>query len=150
MTGGQQRKEFPPGREILPARGKRRPVRFHGQRRRLTGMRTLRYTTAAATVLMSLMNLPIAFDDGGSDIPKPLAVLISLLGVAGIVAAVALLRRVAWAPAAVVVIGVLNLIGAVGALVADWNGAVIGLVVSAVMVGLSAASLRKAPLPSRA
>ncbi len=105
-------------------------------------MRTVRYTAAVATVIMSLLNLPIAFDDGGQGIPRPLAYLITLLGVLGIGAAAALLTRVSWGPLAVVAIGVVNLIGAVVALVAGSQGALIGLVLSLVITGLGVASMR--------
>ncbi|WP_073946820.1 hypothetical protein [Streptomyces kebangsaanensis] len=102
-------------------------------------MRTIRCTAAIATIVMSLLNLPIALDDGGNGIPTPAAWLISLLGIVGIVAAIALLRSAAWATPAVVTVGALNLIGAVVALVRSWDGAVIGLVLSAAGTGLALA-----------
>ncbi|GGM90410.1 hypothetical protein ACFFX1_21780 [Dactylosporangium sucinum] len=108
-------------------------------------MRTIRYTAAVATIVMSLLNLPIAFDDGGAGITAPLAWLISLLGVAGIVAAVALLRSVAWATPAVITVGALNLIGAVVALVRSSDGAIIGLVLSAIGTGLAIAYAMRRP-----
>lgn len=100
-------------------------------------MRTVRYSAAIATTIMSLLNLPIAFDDGGTGIPAPLAWLVSLLGVAGIVAAVALFRSAAWAAPAAITVGALNLIGAISALVTDAGGALVGLVLSAVGTGLA-------------
>ncbi|MFD8725631.1 hypothetical protein ACFV2H_48770 [Streptomyces sp. NPDC059629] len=100
-------------------------------------MRIIRYTAAVATIIMSLLNLPIALDDGGNGIPTPVAWLISLLGIVGIVAAIALLRSAAWATPVVITIGALNLIGAVVALVQSWDGAAIGLVLSAVGTGLA-------------
>ncbi|MGW3511703.1 hypothetical protein [Streptomyces sp. NPDC000994] len=102
-------------------------------------MRTIRRTAAIATLAMSLLNLPIALDDGGNGIPAPAAWLISVLGVVGIVAAIALLRSAAWATPAVLTVGALNLIGAVVALVRSWDGAVIGLVLSAAGTGLALA-----------
>jgi hypothetical protein len=95
-------------------------------------MTALRFLAAAATALMGLMNLPIAFDDGGAGIPTPLAWLISALGVVGIVAAVALLTRAAWATRAAIAIGAINLVGAVIALITGTDGALIGLTVSVV------------------
>jgi hypothetical protein len=56
-----------------------------------------------------------------------IAWLFSLLGLLGIVAAIALLRSAVWAAPAAVVVGVVNLIGAVVALVQNWDGAIIGL-----------------------
>ena len=105
-------------------------------------MKTVRYIAAIATVIMSLFNLPIAFDDGGTDLPRPVAYLVTLLGVLGIGVAVALLAKVSWAPPAVVAVGTLNLIGAVAALVMGSEGAVIGLVLSVLIVGLGVATMR--------
>ncbi|MFV5998317.1 hypothetical protein ACNPQM_39645 [Streptomyces sp. NPDC056231] len=102
-------------------------------------MRTIRCCAAIATLAMSLLNLPIALDDGGNGIPAPAAWLISLLGAVGIVAAIALLRSAAWATPAVLTVGALNLIGAVVALVRSRDGAVIGLVLSAAGTGLALA-----------
>jgi hypothetical protein len=91
---------------------------------------------------MSLMNLPFAIDDGGAGTPAPLAWLITLLGVAGLVAAIALLRGAGWAPWVVTAIGVVNLIGAGIALAQDRQGAFIGLVLSALITALGAACIR--------
>ena len=99
-------------------------------------MRIVRWAAAAVTILMSLMNLPFAVDAGGSNPPPALAWAISLLGVLGIVAAIGLLRRAAWGRPAVLVIGAVNLAGAVAALIMGMEGAVIGLVVSSLIVVL--------------
>lgn len=102
----------------------------------------LRWTAAVATALMSLMNLPFAFaDDPG--VPDPVAWLVTLLGVAGLIAAAALVRNAPWGAAAVTAIGALNLAGAVVALAQDQEGAVIGLVLSALITVLGAACLRR-------
>jgi hypothetical protein len=106
-------------------------------------MRMLRFATAAVTALMSLMNLPIAFDHGG--LPAPVAWLATLVGVAGLGAAVALLRGVAWAPWAVLAVGLVNLGGAALAAALDNEGAAIGGVISLVIVVLGAACLRARP-----
>lgn len=103
----------------------------------MTTTRTVRYA-AAATVLMSLMNLPFAFEDGGTDIPAPMAWLVTLLGVAGLAAAIALLRKASWGPWAVTAIGAVNLVGAVVALVGNRDGALFGLTLSAVITVLGA------------
>lgn len=104
-------------------------------------MKTVRYTAAIATLLMGLFNLPVAFDSA-QDIPRALGILITLLGVVGIGAAVALLAKVSWGPLAVVAVGVVNLIGAVYALATGLEGGVIGLVLNLVIVGLGGALLR--------
>ena|SRR5689334_11736206 len=100
-------------------------------------MKTVRYSAAIATIVMSLLNLPVALPDNHAGIPTALAWLFSLLGVLGIVAAIALLRSAAWATPAVVAVGVVNLIGAVAGLVQHWDGAIIGLVLSAVETALA-------------
>lgn len=105
-------------------------------------MRTIRYTAVVATVLMALMNLPIVFDDGGQGLAKPLAALISLLGLAGLVAAIALATRRSWGAPAAVVVGALNVIGAVTALIMGVDSAVIGLVVSLLGTGFGIATAR--------
>ena len=74
-------------------------------------MRIVRWAAAAATILMSLMNLPFAVDAGDLNPPPVLAWAISLLGVLGIVAAIGLLRRTPWGRPAVLVVGAMNLAG---------------------------------------
>ncbi|GAA3193097.1 hypothetical protein ACFO1B_04425 [Dactylosporangium siamense] len=104
-------------------------------------MRTIRYTAALATVVMSLMNLPFALDDGGAGLAMPVRILVSLLGLLGLGAAVALLAKASWGAAAVVAIGAVNLVGAVVSVAAGMEGGLIGLTVSLVMTGLAVAAL---------
>jgi hypothetical protein len=104
-------------------------------------MRILRYAAAAVTILMSLMNLPFAFADGVS---PPIGWLVTLLGVAGIVSAIALLSKASWAAWAVTAIGVANLAGAVIALALNRDGAVVGLVVSTLITALGFTCVRAA------
>ena len=105
-------------------------------------MKVVRYLAAAATALMSLMNLPFALDDGGAGLPAPVAWLISLLGVIGLVVAVALCTRTAWAPTAALAVGVVNLIGGVWAVATGATGGAIGLTVSLVGVLLAFVAVR--------
>lgn len=107
-----------------------------------TGARALRYAAAAATALMSLMNLPFAFHDGGAGTPKPVAWLITLLGVIGIAAAVGLLRKSSWGPWSVTAVGVANLAGGVTAFLLDQEGAVIGVALSLIIITLGLACAR--------
>jgi hypothetical protein len=116
-------------------------------------MKAIRWAAAAATVLMSLMNIPIAFDDGGADLATPVAWAISLLGVLGLVAAVGLLLRAPWGRPAVLAVGAVNLAAGVVALAKGWDGAVIGLVVSALILVLgylasAADTPRTSPAPT--
>ncbi len=99
-------------------------------------MNAVRWAAVAATALISLMNLPVAFDSGADDIATPLAWIITLVGVAGFVAAFGLARRLPWGRPAVLAIGILNLAGTVVALASSWEGAAIGLVVSLLVLAL--------------
>lgn len=91
-------------------------------------MRTLRYTAAIATIIMSLLNLPAGLDPTSADLPVAVAWLVSLLGLLGIVAAIGLIRSAAWATPAAIIIGAINLIGSIIALIDSSSGAVVGLV----------------------
>ena len=109
----------------------------------MTTSKALLRTAVVATALISLMNLPFAFafdDDAG--VAKPVAWMVTLLGVVGLVAAAALLRRVAWAAGAVTLVGAVNLAAAAVALAQNRQGAVIGLVVSVAVTALGVACLR--------
>jgi hypothetical protein len=99
-------------------------------------MNVLRWAAVAATAVISLMNLPVAFDGSDQDMPTSLAWVATLLGVAGVVAAFGLARRLAWGRPAVLAIGGLNLAGAIVAIAQGWQGAAIGLVVSLLVIGL--------------
>jgi hypothetical protein len=104
-------------------------------------MKILRIATAAVTILMSLLNLPFAFADGVS---PPVGWLVTLLGVAGIAAAVALLAKASWAAWAVTAVGVANLAGAVLALATDRDGAVVGIVLGTLITALGLLCVRGA------
>ncbi|MFG3685536.1 hypothetical protein [Micromonospora sp. NPDC047740] len=108
-------------------------------------MRTIRYTAAVATIIMSLLNLPVGLDPAGAHLPAPVAWLVSLVGVAGIVAAIGLFRTAGWAVPAVIAVGGLNLFGAVIALANSSEGGVVGLVLSAVGTGLAVAYAARRP-----
>lgn len=111
-------------------------------------MKPLRWAAVAATVLMSLMNLPVAIDNN-EDVATPLAVLISVVGVLGLVAAYGLARRLPWGRPAVIGLGAANVAGAVLALVNDWDGAAVGLVVAGLMLVLGIlADRRPTPAPA--
>jgi hypothetical protein len=100
-------------------------------------MKPIRWAAAAATALMSLMNLPTAFDYNHDQINAGFAWLITLVGVAGLVAASGLARRLPWGRPAVLAIGVVNVAGAVVALANGWDGAPIGLTVSLIALVLA-------------
>ena len=98
---------------------------------------------ALPTLLMALMNVGAALPAEGTDTPVAVNLACAVVGLAGLIAGIALLRRMSRAVAAVVAVGVLNLIGAVVALIAGWEGAPIGLVLSVaalVLIGLGSHS----------
>jgi len=94
-------------------------------------MKAIRYTAAAATLLMALANLPVAFTADDTVMSAPLRWAGTLAGAAGMVAGIALLRRAPWAALAVAGIGVLNLAGGVYAIGTDLEGGPIGVVLGA-------------------
>jgi uncharacterized membrane protein (UPF0136 family) len=99
-------------------------------------MKTFRILAIIPLALISLMNVGYAF---GAD-PRPdiaLAIAVVALGLVGFVAAYGLARDATWGiPAALAVTGV-NVVSAIIALINDSEGAVVGLVVSAVALALA-------------
>jgi hypothetical protein len=102
-------------------------------------MKTVRILAIIPLALISLMNVGYPF---GTD-PKPdvtLAIAVALLGLAGFVAVYGLARSTTWGiPAALAVAGV-NVASALIGLVADSEGAIVGLVVSALALALAFAA----------
>lgn len=156
---------LPRRREILPQRGNRDSVDDEARlptispstfRRRTAPapqlgetVKAIRWAAVAATALMSLMNLPVAFD-ADPDIATPLAWSATVLGVLGLAAAAGLLRRASWGRPAVLAVGALNLLGAVVAVGNGWEGGVIGLVLSALILALGFFSDRETTGPPAA
>jgi len=99
-------------------------------------MKFIRVLAIVPLALISLLNVGYAF---GTD-PKPdlsLAVLVVALGLAGFGAAFGLARNTRWGtPAALTVAGI-NVVAAVVALLADSQGAIVGLAISAVALALA-------------
>ena len=81
---------------------------------------------------LALFHLPTWMSPGGT--PAALASSITLLGMLGLAAAVALIRRSGGAEVAALAVGAVNVIAALIALAADLEGAVLGLVISATIV----------------
>jgi hypothetical protein len=98
-------------------------------------MKLARILAIVPLALVSLFNVGYPF---GTD-PKPdlaLAVAVAALGLAGFVAAFGLARTTTWGiPAALAVAGV-NVVAAIVGLLADSEGAIVGLVISAVALAL--------------
>jgi hypothetical protein len=98
-------------------------------------MKLVRILAIVPLALISLLNVAYPF---GTD-PKPdlaLAAGALVLGLAGFVAAFGLARNTRWAvPAALAVAGV-NVVAAISAIVTDTEGAIVGLVISAVALAL--------------
>ncbi len=98
-------------------------------------MKAIRWAAVAATALISLMNLPAGFDNG-TGMPTWLSWVGTVVGAAGLVAAVGLARRLSWGRPAVLATGLVNLVGAIAALTVGWDGGEIGLVLSLAVLGL--------------
>jgi hypothetical protein len=99
-------------------------------------MKLVRILAIAPLALISLWNVAYPF---GTD-PKPdlaLAVGVLVLGVAGFVAAFGLARNTGWAIPAALAVGGVNVVAAIAGLVTDTEGAIVGLVVSALALGLA-------------
>jgi len=106
------------------------------------GMKIARWA-AVPTLLMALLNVPAGFAGSESDVPAGVAWTATVLGLAGLIAGIALLRRVSWSVPAVAAVGALNLLGAIAAMAEGWEGAPIGLVLSVITLGLLAPAVRR-------
>ena len=99
-------------------------------------MKFVRILAIVPLALISLINVGYPF---GTD-PEPdvvLSIAVVVLGVAGLVAAFGLARNTTWGiPAALAVAGI-NVVGAIIALVSDSEGAIVGLILSAVALVLA-------------
>jgi hypothetical protein len=89
-------------------------------------MKIVKWAAVAVTGLFVLMNLGAVLEP---DVDTPFRVFGAVLGLAGAAAAVGLGTSQSWGRAAVIGVGVLNVIGSVVALLADQQGAGIGIVV---------------------
>jgi uncharacterized membrane protein (UPF0136 family) len=99
-------------------------------------MKFVRILAIVPLALVSLMNVGYAF---GTD-PKPdvaLAIAVVVLGLAGFVAAFGLARNTTWGIPAALVVGAVNVVAAIIALVSDSDGAIIGLAVSSLALVLA-------------
>jgi hypothetical protein len=91
---------------------------------------------AAPTILMGLANIPSGFEPEPFDLPPALAWFFTAVGVAGLLAAGALLRRHPAAPAAVLAIGFINIVGGLAVLARGYGSGVAGLVLGALSIAL--------------
>ena len=108
--------------------------------------KTLRILAIVPLALISLMD--VGAPTGGTDMNLAASIAVVAMGVAGLAAVVGVAWNKAWGiPAALTMAGV-NMVGGIVAVVADSEGAVIGLTVSTlalVFAALAAGSLRRAP-----
>ena len=99
-------------------------------------MKTFRTLAIIPLAIISLMNVGFPF---GAD-PKPevaLTIAVVALGLAGLVAVLGLARNTTWGLSAALAVAGVNVTAAVIALVADAEGAVIGLVISSLALALA-------------
>ena len=106
------------------------------------GMKIARWA-AAPTLLMAVLNIPAGLDSSGSHVPAGIGWAATVVGLAGLVAGIALLRRVSLGVPAVAVVGAVNLVGAIAAMVEGWQGGPVGLVLSAAALGLLGPTVRR-------
>lgn len=91
---------------------------------------------AAPTILMGLANVGAPFQADQFDLPTGVLWFFGLVGVAGLAAAVALLRRHPVAPLAVLVIGAVNAIGGLAGVAQGQGNGVVGLVLGGLAIAL--------------
>ena len=99
-------------------------------------MKIVRISAIALLALVSLLNVGYPF---GKD-PTPavaLAGAVTVLGLAGFVAAFGLARNTTWGLPAVLAVAGVNVAAAIVALVAETEGAIVGLLVSALALVLA-------------
>ena len=111
-------------------------------------MKIVKWAAVAVTLLFVLMNLGAVFEPG---VETQFRVIAGVMGLAGAVAVIGLAASQPWGTAAVIAVGVLNVVGSVAALLADQSGAVIGLVVGglAATLGALTGAARRAPTEVR-
>lgn len=106
------------------------------------GMKVARWA-AAPTLLMAIPNAFSGPTASSSDMPSGVAWVATVVGLAGLIAGIALLGRVSWGVPAVAGVAVLNLIGSIAAFVFGWSGAPVGLVLSLAALALVAPAVRR-------
>jgi hypothetical protein len=99
-------------------------------------VKIVRWAAAAALTLISLMDVGTV--TGG--VPVAVRVLVALLGVLGLATVYGLLRRRHWGTPGALAAGTVNVVAALIGLAVSSDGAVIGLAVSVVALGLTAAA----------
>lgn len=99
-------------------------------------MRITRWA-AVPTLLMALLNVPAGPGSDPDTVPTAVAWAATVVGLAGLVAGIALLRKVHWARPAVIALGAINAVGGVAALIFGWGGGAIGLVLGLAAVALA-------------
>jgi|1186.fasta_scaffold339061_2 hypothetical protein len=111
-------------------------------------MNSIRWA-AVLTIVMAVLNIPAGFTSDSSDMPTAVAWIGTVVGVIGLVTAVAVFRHAAWARSGIIAVGLLNIAGGVAAMAAGWAGGPVGLVLGAGAVGLAFVPARQ-PVISQA
>lgn len=104
---------------------------------------------AVPTGLMALLNIPAGPSASTTEPPAWVDWTGTLLGLLGMIAAIALFRRVTWARPAVVAIGVINAAGGGLAMAQGWDGGPVGLVLGLAAIGLALAPDRRSQPAAR-
>jgi peptidoglycan/LPS O-acetylase OafA/YrhL len=95
-------------------------------------MKIVKWAAVVLTVLFAVLNLGTAPDPSQE---AAFRILGAVLGVAGVAAAVGLAANRPWGRAAVITVGVLNLVAAVGSLFVDSGGMSTGASVTGIVLG---------------
>ena len=103
-------------------------------------MNIVRWIAAAALTLISLMDAGSALGGGGNS--AAVRVLAPLLGLLGLAAVYGLLRGRPWGAPAALAAAAVNVVSALIAMALSSTGALIGLAVSLITLGLTAAAAR--------
>lgn len=99
-------------------------------------MKVVHWVAIVALALLTLMNLGSVTSGWAAGV----IVLGVALGVAGLVALYGMIRRTSWSSVVALVVGAANLVAAVIAMIASWDGWPVGLTVSVVTMILIAIS----------
>jgi hypothetical protein len=101
-------------------------------------------TAAVVTILMALPNALAGPTASSSDMPRWLAWAGTVVGIAGFVAAIALIRRADWGRQAVIAVGALNVAGGIFRLAGGHGDGVVGLVLGGIAAALCLLPAREA------
>lgn len=99
----------------------------YGRAEVVGGATKLMRWAALPTLILALLNAASGPTAREADLPATVAWAATGLGLIGFVAGIGLIRKAAWGPKAVLILGIVNALSAGAAFVFAWAGASIGL-----------------------